>query len=178
MVRIMEVRMKLLAVSILAVGLAVGLCACGKKEAPKAVPAVNMETPRGTADGLILAFQERSTPIALSTLPPDDVIKKNFDCPNDELVRIVKSRRDVAPKNFGEAPKDMTIDIGAFDKSGSSDQQLRPGDVFEGCKAKTLISIHNAKIDLRVTKDGQTKFEESTWTFLKFGEEPKWYYLR
>jgi hypothetical protein len=163
-----------LAVSILAVG----LVACAKKEAPKPAPTVNMETPRGTADGLILAFQERSPQVALSTLPPDEVIRKNFDCPNDELVRIVKSRRDIAPKNFGEVPKGMTIDIGAFDKSGSSDQQLRAGDVYEGCKAKELVSVHNAKIDLRVTGDGKTKFEESTWTFMKFGDEPKWYYLR
>ena len=166
--------MKLLAVSILAVG----LVACSKKDAPKAAATVNMETPRGTADGLVLAFQERSAARALSTLPPDDVIKKNFDCPNDELVRIVKARRDIAPKNFAEGPKDMAVDIGAFDKSGSTDQQLRAGDIYEGCKAKGLVSIHNAKIDLRVTKDGQTNFEESTWTFIRFGDEPKWYYLR
>ena len=170
----MEIWINRLAVSMLAMG----LVACAKKEAAKAAPAVNMETPRGTADGLILAFQERSAAIALSVLPPDDVIKKNFDCPNDELVRIVKSRRDVAPKNFGEAAKGMTVDIGAFDKSGSSDQQLRVGDVFEGCKAKGLISIHQAKIDLRTTRDGQTNFEESTWTFIKFGDEPRWWYLR
>jgi hypothetical protein len=38
-----------------------------------------------------------------------------------------------------------------------------------------MVTVHVSKVDLRVTQDGKTDFDGQTWTFLKFGEEPKWY---
>ncbi len=159
--------------------LALAMCGlgCGKSAPPPPAP-ITMDSPRATADQLLRAFRERSAQIALALLPPDDLLKKSFDCPNDELVSAVKARRDRAPKDFGEVPKDMTIEIGTFDKSGSGDSQLRAGDPFQGCKAKGLINVHTSKVDLRLTKDGKTEFDSETWTFLKFGDDAKWYYFR
>jgi hypothetical protein len=158
--------------------LALATVACGKKEAPTAAPRYAMDTPRATAEAIVLAFKERSADIALALLPPDELIRKHFDCPEDGMVKAVAARRANAPKNFAAAPKDLVVELGAFDKSGSSDQQLRVGDEFEGCKAKALATVHKSKVDLRITQGGNTRFDEETWTFLKLGDAPKWYSFR
>src|SRR5262245_17349058 len=99
----------------------------GKGGAPTEATTVNMETPRGTADGLLKAFAERNANLAVSLLPPADLLKAKFDCPGDELVKMVQQRKESAAKDVGAAPKGMTMEIAAFDKSGSSDKQLRTG---------------------------------------------------
>lgn len=155
--------------------LAVGLTAGCKGGAPAATATINMETPRGTADGLLTAFGKRDAKLAVSLLPPVDQLKASFDCPEDQLVKGVTQKAESATKDMDSVPKGANIEIAQFDKSGSSDKQLRTGDEWEGCKAKKTVTLHIAKVDLRVTQDGKTDFSNQTWTFLKFGDEPKWY---
>jgi hypothetical protein len=158
--------------------LAVGLVAGCKGSAPAAAAAVKMETPRGTADGLLTAFAGRDGKLAATLLPPEDLLKASFDCPDDKLVKDVNERRANTPKEMEGIPKGATVEIAQFDKSGSSDKQLRTGDEWEGCKTKKMVTVHLAKVDLRVTQDGKTDFSSQTWTFLKFGDEPKWYLVK
>ncbi len=162
-------------VVVFAMGLGVG---CGKKDGAEGNSApVNMETPRGTADGIVRAFNEKNPNLAVSLLPPVDLVKKTFDCPADELAKRLQQNKDGAAKAIGGGAGG-TMDIAAFDKSGTTEKQLRVGDDFQGCKVKALVTVHESKIDFRMTKDGKVDFDGETWTFLKFGDEAKWYYFR
>jgi hypothetical protein len=163
-------------VGVLLVAMATG--ACGKGGGAAATTTVNMESPRGTADGLVKAFGEHNANLAASLLPTPELLKASFECPEDQLVKAVQARRERATKEIGEAPKGVTMEIAAFDKSGSGERQLRVGDQWEGCKAKAGVTVHTSKVDLRLTQDGKVEFDGETWTFLKFGDEPKWYYFR
>jgi hypothetical protein len=150
--------------------------ACGKTET-KAAPTINMETHRGTADALMTAFAQRDAKLAVSLLPPADMLKAHFDCPGDQLVKEVQQRAERATKDITEVPKGVVMEIAAYDKSGSATKQLRAGDEFQGCKAKSPVTVHDSRIDLRTSQDGKTEFAAETFTFLKFGDEPKWFYL-
>jgi hypothetical protein len=156
--------------------LALALAGCGKKtpEAPAATP-VKMENPRATADTLVAAYQQRNPELAVALLPPESLLRSSFDCPEDQLVKRVAKDKETAPGVFAKA---RPREIAAFDKSGTEHQQLRVGDEWRGCKAKAVIDVHNSKMDLRITEDGKTEFESETWTFLKFSEDPNWYYIR
>jgi hypothetical protein len=160
---------------LLGIALVVG---CGKGGGAATTTTVKMDTPRATADGLVKAVSERNANLAVSLLPPAELVKASFDCPEDQLNKAIQAKRESAAKEMADAPKGLAVDIAAFDKSGTQEKQLRIGDTWEGCKAKALVTVHASKIDLRMTQDGKTEFDGETWTFLKLGDDPKWYLFR
>jgi hypothetical protein len=156
------------------VALVTGVVGCGK--GGTAGPPPKTDTPRAVADGIMQAFKDRSAAEAVALLPTEDQLKAAFDCP--QVLDRLKSRKDSADKDFAQAPKDMTIELGGFDKFGTEDKLIKAGQDWDGCKVNAPVTVHTSKLVLRMTKDGKTDFDNETWTFLKFGDEEKWYYFK
>jgi hypothetical protein len=136
---------------------------------------VKMDSPRATAEGVLLAIKEHNAKLGASLYVTDEQLKKHLDCPDDALAKRAAAKRAAADKDFGEAPKDVVVELAKFDKIGTEDVELRRGDAFEGCKVKGTLKRHKSKLELRSTKEGKTEFNDDAWTFVQFGEEPGWY---
>jgi hypothetical protein len=152
------------------------VCVVGCDKGGSKGPAPKIDTPRGVADGIMQAFKDRSAAEAVALLPSEDQLKQTFDCP--QMLDRLKQRKDSADKDFTQAPKDMTIELGAFDKFGTEEKLYKVNQEVDGCKVKAPVTVHTSKLELRMTKDGKTDFDNETWTFLKFGDEEKWYYFK
>jgi hypothetical protein len=159
------------------VAVVLALGACGKSADGPASEPPKMETPKASATWLAKAINDRKAAAGLALLPSDDAVRKALDCPGDEIVKRLTEQRAKAPKDFEKLPPDTTVALGAFDKEGTEEKILKPGETYEGCKTKIMVTVHKARLELQFTKGGKTDYDGETWTFLKFGEEEKWYFV-
>jgi len=159
------------------VALPLALGACGKSGDKAAPPPPKMDTPKDSAGEIVKALQEREPKLALAVLVTDDLINQTFECPGGELIKRLTTTRNDVPRRLEKLDKTATVRLGEFDKDGTEEKVLKPGETFEGCKVKATVTVHKSRLELEVTKDGKINYHREAWHFLRFGDEEKWYFF-
>jgi hypothetical protein len=129
---------------------------------------------RAVADG----FTSKDATIAERLLPPEELLKAHFDCPEDQLVKQRQKRLADWPQELAKAPAGMKMEVTGFiDDQASSETLARDAD-YKGCKVKEAVTVKKIKAELKVTVEGKVEDEDEGFTFVKFGDEERWYFFK
>lgn len=133
------------------------------------------ESPEAAAKGMAEGFSNKDAKMGERLLPPEDLLKAHFDCPDDKMVKSRQKRLAQWPEELAKAPAGMKMAVGAIDAAASKTDTLAKDADYEGCKVKAPVTIRELKLTLKITVDGKDKDDGETWRFVKFGDKERWY---
>jgi len=139
------------------------------------------DSPRVVAEAVIAAMAAHDGGGVGALMPSASALGAAIDCTGAEQDLVEQLERAKA-KNAKRMARDaekmagVTLALKDFDLEGSSDKELAVGDPFEGCKVVKPFTVHRSKLTVTMTKDGATKDDRDSWTFIRL--DGAWYFAK
>lgn len=136
------------------------------------------ESPEAGAKAIAEAFSSKNEKAAENLLPPEELLKAHFDCPEDQLVKKRQKRLADWPAELAKAPAGMKMEVTGFDAEKSSTETLAKDADYNGCKVKEPVTVQKIKAKLKITVEGKVEEENEGFAFAKFGDKNRWYFFK
>lgn len=145
---------------------------------PGCQAAAPTESPHTVAETVVAAFDQGDVERFLAVLPSEESLGRAFDCGRADTLRAALRRRlDELRSEFDSRKQaNFRMRLLAFDEPGSETLELAPGDVFQGCTARTALTVHRARVSIARKRGGRNDDSHETWTFMRFDADGPWYY--